>query len=75
MYDSIPEEVNGEEMEVKFDVWLNRNPEQPISGQMFDWQLDMFWERNFYPDLNTVANDLYKRGLIEAGQYLIHVDL
>lgn len=36
--------------------------------------INMFWERNFYPDLQTVANDLYKKGLIEAGEYTINID-
>ena len=34
----------------------------------------MFWERNFYPDVNTLANDLYEKGLIEEGEYLIDID-
>jgi hypothetical protein len=34
----------------------------------------MFWERNFYPDTYTVANDLYDKGLIEAGDYIINID-
>ena len=31
MHDSIPEEVNGEEMGVKFSVWLERDPKQSFS--------------------------------------------
>ena len=78
MNDSIPEEVNGEEMGVKFDVWLARDPKQPLkdekSGGNDQWMIDLFWERNFYPDIYTVANDLYKRGLVEKGQYVIDID-
>ncbi len=36
--------------------------------------INLFWERNFYPDINTVANDLYRKGLIEAGEYVIDID-
>jgi len=34
----------------------------------------LFWRRNFYPCLQSVANDLYKKGLIEAGDYAIEID-
>lgn len=74
MNDSIKEVVNGDEMGVKFDVWLKRDPKQPIPGRSTDWELSLFWERNFYPDIETVANDLYKRGLLEEGEYVINID-
>lgn len=74
MNDFIPEVVNGDEMGVKFDVWLARDPKQPIPGQQYDWELELFWDRNFYPDIHTVANDLYKKGLIEKGEYQINID-
>lgn len=74
MNDSIPEVVNGVEMGVKFNVWLSRDPKQQIPNQTSDWDLDLFWDRNFYPNISMVANDLYKKGLIEAGDYLINID-
>ncbi len=75
MNDSIPEIVNGEEMGVKFDVWLARDPKKPIKGEKkYDYRTDLWWERNFYPNIQTVANDLHKRGLIEAGEYVINID-
>lgn len=74
MHDSIPEVVNGNEMGVKFEVWLARDPNQSITNQKYDWELELFWERNFYPSLYTVANDLYKKGLIEPGDYMINID-
>ena len=79
MNDSIPEEVNGEEMGVKFDVWLARDPKQPLKDERDDrvqeqWTIDLFWERNFYPDIYTVANDLYTKGLIDKGKYMIEID-
>ena len=36
--------------------------------------INLFWERNFYPCLQSVANDLHKKGLIEAGDYSIEID-
>ena len=72
MHDSIPEEINGEEMGVKFSAWLARDPAQVIPGE--ERFTNLFWERNFYPDLQTVANDLHSKGLIEAGDYIIDTD-
>lgn len=78
MNDVIPEEVNGEEMGVKFDVWLARDPKQSLvnGNEIEDQQtyINMWWERNFYPSIEMVANDLYKKGLIEAGDYTINID-
>ena len=74
MNDSIPEVVNGQEMGVKFNVWLDRDPEQKLKGQNYDWELRLFWERNFYPLLDSVVNDLYKKGLLEQGEYEIDID-
>lgn len=76
MHDSIPEVVNGDEMGVKFAVWLARDPKQKLPGpdDQADYCLDLFWERNFYPDVQTVANDLYEKGLLEAGEYVIDID-
>lgn len=76
MNDSIPEVVNGEEMGIKFDVWLARDPEQLLKDYSGTPKLglELFWDRNFYPNIQTVANDLHKKGLIEAGEYDIKID-
>lgn len=96
MHDEIPEIINGDIMGVKFEKWLDRDPNEPLNpseeelkncgyywgkseADEIKWKEDkshiyMFWERNFYPDIYTLANDLYKRGLIEAGEYAIHID-
>jgi len=74
MHDSISEVVNGDRMGVKFKVWLARDPKQPLINQSYSGALNLFWKRNFYPDINTVANDLYNKGLIEAGDYIINID-
>lgn len=72
--DSVPEVVNGREMGVSFKAWLERDPQQPLAGQKYDYELSLFWERNFYPDVQMVANDLHEKGLIEAGEYVIDID-
>jgi hypothetical protein len=75
--DTIPEEVNGDVMGVSFRAWLARDPDQKLDTRdewARDHGLDLFWERNFYPDVQMIANDLYARGLIAAGNYAIDID-
>lgn len=76
MYDEIPEVVNGSKMGVKFKAWLERDPKKPLPNKedADGHSLSLFWERNFYPDVYTVANDLHEKGLIEAGDYMIEID-
>lgn len=79
MHDSIEERVNGSKMGVKFQVWLDRDPKAVLkdnSGKVEDRKslIGLFWERNFYPDLQTVANDLHAKGLLDAGEYIINID-
>jgi hypothetical protein len=74
MHESIPEKINGEDMGVKFATWLSRDPKAPVGDRSDEFGIGLFWERNFYPDSQEVANDLLRRGLIEAGEYLIIID-
>lgn len=74
MNDEIPEIINGEVMGVKFKKWLERDTKQPVGGETQQWSINLWWDRNFYPDIHTVANDLYDKGLIEAGEYTINID-
>lgn len=59
---------------VSLEVWKSRDPTQKIKDQEYDWQLQLWYHRNFFPDLQEVANDLYNRGLLEKGEYLIEID-
>lgn len=73
--DSIPEKINGDEMGVNFKAWLARDPKQPLAdGRTDQWRIYLFWERNFYPPLQDVANDLHAKGLLQAGEYNINID-
>ena len=73
--DMVQEVYNGPDMGVSFAAWLARDPLQPLSGERFDqWSLSLWWERNFYPEIQMVANDLHARGLLEAGDYIIDID-
>lgn len=68
--DSIPEKINGEEMGVSFAAWLAKDCRN-ATGIYKD---SMFWERNFYPNVQMIANDLFERGLMEKGDYIIEID-
>ena len=78
--DTVLEALNYVEMGVSFKAWLARDPEQPLSGDEdhpardSQWAIDMWWERNFYPDVDMVASDLHRRGLLPAGDYMIIID-
>jgi hypothetical protein len=72
--DSVPEVINGEEMGVSFKAWLERDPKEWNGDQEDKRFLDLFWGRNFYPDVQMVANSLYRMELIEAGTYTIDID-
>ena len=69
-------EINGGECGVRFNTWLNTsvekiNEEHP---ETYNGRNKLWWDRNFYPDVQMIANDLYKKGLIEAGHYTIEID-
>ncbi len=70
MNDAIPEIVNGEERGVKLAAWLARDPKQPLANGDIDraeqWVIELWWHRNFYPDLQVLANDLHAKGLLPA---------
>lgn len=74
--DKIPIIINGDEMGVSFKTWLNttkENIEDKLKG--FDKQTSsLIWERNFYPDIQVIANDMCRKGLIEEGAYSINID-
>lgn len=70
----IPFKVNGEEMGVSFETWLNTSPQDTFKHFNDSWRNDLFWERNFYPHVNMIANDLCKKGLLETGEYDIKIN-
>ncbi len=73
---TVPEKVNGPEMGVSFTAWLARDPQQKLTspGDSEDYCLGLWWERNFYPEFQMVANDLHEKGLIDGGNYAINID-
>lgn len=71
--DSVPEIVNHKDMGVSFSAWLARNPEQLLPHKD-KWSTELWWKRNFYPDVSMIINDLHSKGLLPAGDYLIEID-
>lgn len=66
--------INGQARGVTFAYWLARDPNQPLVGQKHSFELSLWWERHFYPDVDMIANDLHARGLLEAGEYIININ-
>lgn len=75
---TIPEVVNHPTMGVSFAAWLARDSKQPLSDKeklrTEPWVINLWWERNFYPDIQMIANDLHDKDLLKAGEYLINID-
>jgi hypothetical protein len=71
---TVPEIINGEEMGVSFFAWQCRDPKEWYGRSEDKNATYLFWYRNFYPSVDMVANDLYKRGVLEAGEYVINID-
>ena len=72
--DTVPEELNHPDMGVSFKAWLERDPQKQLQNRNDGYSANMWWERNFYPRLQMVANDLCARGVLEAGEYVINID-
>lgn len=72
--DTVPEKINGSEMGVSFAAWLAREPKEWNGNPKDKTFYSLFWERNFYPNIQMVANDLHAKGLIPAGEYCIEID-
>lgn len=73
--DSVEETINGNDMCVSFKSWLETNPEEHKKrNEWSDALTKLFWQRNFYPCLEDIMQDLCKRGHIEPGEYMIEID-
>lgn len=72
--DTLPEVINGDEMGVSFKSWLERDPREWNGEEKDERFIDMYWERNFYPNVDMIIEDLYKKGLLEIGEYCISID-
>lgn len=73
---TVPEIVNNSKRGVSFKAWLERDPNQKLEdlGSQQGWSLGLWWDRNFYPHVDMIINDLHKKGLLNEGEYLIDID-
>jgi len=72
----IPLEINGNTRGVSLKTWLETNPQDHLDRRKH-WSshdLELFWERSFYPSIEALANDLCKKGYLEEGVYQIKID-
>lgn len=72
--DTVPEVVNHRERGVSFKAWLARDPKQPLHNQKYDYELEMWWYRNFYPSIDMIIDDIKRRNLLDPGNYTIIID-
>ena len=72
--DSIEEDLHSNEIGVSFKSWLSRNPSATVNNNNNKTIIELFWLRNFYPDIYTLANDLHNKGLLESGNYAIDIN-
>ena len=73
---------------LKRDINSSLNPtNEELQDSIYYWEKDnkkewcknkshisLFWQRNFYPSIDMIMNDLYEKGLIESGEYIINID-
>lgn len=68
---TLPYKINGEEMGVSLESWTTTDEDSFPYKDKYD---KGFWyERNFYPHYEEIANDLYNKGLLQAGSYVIDI--
>lgn len=74
--DTVPEIVNHGDMGVSFKAWLERDPNQKLSNpeDQNSWSLGLWWNRNFYPHVSMIINDLHEKGILEEGDFSIEID-
>ena len=64
-----PESYKTSIMGVSFKSWLKHNiSENPSLSET------LLWKRLFYSHVSMIINDLYKKGLIKEGDYIINID-
>ena len=73
---SLKFEINGNDRGVSFDTWLKTTVKEvnELHPEEYSGQNDLWWERNFYPYVDMIINDLYEKGLVEEGDYAIEID-
>lgn len=71
--EEIPEEINRDVMGISFKTWLERDPNTP--NFLEGYKHELFWARNFYPNVTMIIKDLENKGILKEGEYIINIDL
>lgn len=75
---TVPDTVYDTESDISLQEWLDADPNEPVDdGDLSSrehWYMKMYWEREFYPDIQIIANDLHSKGLLPEGEYHINID-
>lgn len=69
-----PEPVD-ESHEPSFAEWASQDPDLDADGHPWRhaWEKEIWWEREFYPPFSALVNDLYERGHLPMGTFMLHV--
>lgn len=75
---SVPAQGIGDHWQaVPLDEWLAATPPSKLDlGQGYDrdsFTENLRWEREFYSEMEDIVNDLHAKGLIEEGDYALHI--
>lgn len=60
--------------QVSLQEWIDAEFDGSFDNTIEEYRTKLEGNRNFYPPLAEVINDLYDKGLLEAGDYEIIVD-
>ena len=52
------------------EEWLAGEPPATLTDA---WRIEQWWQTEYCPELQVVVNDLHARGLMPAGDYVMHV--
>jgi hypothetical protein len=74
---SVPAQPIGDHYQaVPMQQWLEATPPPPAEPGKYDsarYTEELRWDREFYPEMEEVVNDLHQKGLIDPGEYALHI--
>lgn len=68
---SVPEEADDVDVQL-FAIWLQQDATPPADS-IARWKWKLEWERYKAAPIQPILNDLHEKGLLDAGDYVIHV--
>lgn len=71
---TLPFEINGKTRGISFEVWKNHDMEELKKMFSDDWEVGMFYARNFYPHIERLLQDLVDKELISGKCFGIEIN-